>query len=85
MSTPEQEPLEPLEATVDAWLHATRDVVVDERERGKVLDAKAAQVVGFIGVILALDATLAVGTLTRSLSSPYSVLLPALYSPRSCS
>jgi hypothetical protein len=79
MAADTQARLEPLEATVDAWLEATRDVVLDERERGKALDTKTAQVTGFIGVILALDATLAQATLTRSFASPYSWLLPALY------
>lgn len=76
---PYDEQFEPIETTVDAWLQATRDVVLDERERGKVLDSKSSQVTGFIGVILALDATLAVGTLNNGLGSPYTVLLPILY------
>jgi hypothetical protein len=75
-----QPPIEPLQETVDAWLQATRDVVLDERERGKVIDTKTAQITGFIGVILALDATLAVGTLDQAtLRAPYATLLPALY------
>ncbi len=74
-----QERLEPIEATVDEWLQATRDVVIDERERGKVLDSKSAQVTGFIGVILALDATLAVDTLNHALGATYRILLPILY------
>jgi hypothetical protein len=71
--------LTPLEGTVDVLLRATYEVIEDERERGKVLDSKCAQLTGFIGVILALDATLAKDTLTNALGAPYSTLLPVLY------
>lgn len=64
---------------MDALLQATYEVVEDERERGKVLDAKCAQLTGFIGVILALDATLAHDTLAEKLGAPYTTLLPVLY------
>jgi hypothetical protein len=77
---PPMEPsLTPLEGTVDVLLRATYEVIEDERERGKVLDSKCAQLTGFIGVILALDATLAKDTLTNALGAPYSTLLPVLY------
>jgi hypothetical protein len=56
----------------------TRDVAHDERERGKVLDSKVARVIGFVGVILALDATLASSTLEQ-FREPYKTLLPSLY------
>ena len=78
-NSPPPPPLEPIDETVDAWLLLTRDVVLDERERGKTLDTKIAQVTGFVGVILALDATLAAGTLNHSLAEPYRTLLPVLY------
>jgi hypothetical protein len=60
-------------------MRATYEVVEDERERGKVLDSKCAQLTGFIGVILALDATLATSTLAEPLDQPYSTVLPVLY------
>jgi hypothetical protein len=40
---------------------------------------KCAQLTGFIGVILALDATLAQATLAETLGAPYATLLPVLY------
>lgn len=48
----------PDEGGVEALLEIATATVEDERERGRSLDAKAASVTAFVGVVLSLNATL---------------------------
>jgi hypothetical protein len=65
--------------TVDALLAATVRIVEDERSRGQTADGSAAQLVGFVGVILAIDAVLGRDVLDHGISGAYSDLFVAFF------
>jgi len=71
--------LEPEPETVDALLAATVRVIEDERSRGDTADTKAGQLVGFIGVILAVDAALGRDVFDQGISGVYSDLFVGLF------
>ncbi len=70
---------EPQPETVDALLSATVRVIEDERERGDTADTKAGQLVGFTGVILAVDASLGSDVFDHGISGGYSYAFVALF------
>jgi hypothetical protein len=72
-------PLEPQPETVDALLSATVRVIEDERARGDTADTKAGQLVGFTGVILAVEASLGSGVFDHGISGGYSYAFVALF------
>ncbi len=63
---------EPQPETVEALLSATVRVIEDERARGETADTKAGQLVGFTGVILAVEASLGSGVFEHGISGVYS-------------
>ncbi len=73
-------PLEPQPETVDALLAATVRVIEDERSRGGTADTKAGQLVGFTGVILAIDASLGRDVFDHGISGIYSDVFVGLFS-----
>lgn len=65
--------------TVDALLAATVRIVEDERNRGSTADSKAGQLVGFTGVILAIDASLGRDVFDHGISGFYSDLFVGFF------
>lgn len=72
-------PLEPQPETVDALLSATVRVIEDERVRGETADTKAGQLVGFTGVILAVEASLGSDVFEHGISGAYSYAFVGLF------
>ena len=72
-------PLEPQPETVDALLAATVRAIEDERSRGDTADTKAGQLVGFTGVILAIDASLGRDVFDHGISGVYSDVFVGLF------
>jgi hypothetical protein len=72
-------PFEPQPETVDALLSATVRVIGDERARGERADTKAGQLVGFTGVILAVEASLGSGVFEHGISGAYSYAFVGLF------
>jgi hypothetical protein len=71
--------LQPQPETVDALLAAAVRVVEDERLRGGMADTKAGQLVGFTGVILAIDASLGRDVFDHGISGAYSDVFVAFF------
>ncbi len=71
--------LQPEPDTVDALLGATVRIIEDERSRGKTADAKAGQLVGFTGVILAIDAALGRDVFDHGISGGYGDVFVAFF------
>lgn len=71
--------LEPQPETVDALLSATVRVIEDERARGETADTKTGQLVGFTGVILAVEASLGSAVFDHGISGGYSYAFVALF------
>lgn len=63
---------QPQPETVDALLSATVRVIEDERARGETADTKTGQLVGFTGVILAVEASLGSDVFEHGISGGYS-------------
>ena len=72
-------PFEPQPETVDALLSATVRVIEDERARGETADTKTGQLVGFTGVILAVEASLGSNVFDHEISGGYSYAFVALF------
>ena len=70
---------EPQPETVEALLSATVRVIEDERARGEAADTKAGQLVGFTGVILAVEASLGSGVFDHGISGGYSYAFVTLF------
>ncbi len=60
-------------------LSTTVRVIEDERARGDTADTKAGQLVGFTGVILAVEASLGSDVFDRGISGGYSYAFVALF------
>jgi hypothetical protein len=71
--------LQPDPETVDALLSATVRIIEDERSRGQTADTKAGQLVGFTGVILAIDVALGRDVFDHGISSAYSDVFVAFF------
>lgn len=71
--------LQPESETVDALLAATVRIIEDERSRGETADTKAGQLVGFTGVILAIDAALGRDVFDHGISGSYSGVFVAFF------
>jgi hypothetical protein len=65
--------------TVEALLATTVRVVTDERSRGQAADTKAGQLVGFIGVILAIDASLGGDVFDNGITGAYGDIFACLF------
>ena len=65
--------------TVDALLAATVRIVEDKHSRGQTTDGRAAQLVGFVGVILAIDAAFGRDVLDHGISGAYADLFVAFF------
>jgi hypothetical protein len=72
-------PFEPQSETVDALLSATVRVIEDERARGETADTKTGQLVGFTGVILAVEASLGGDVFEHGISGAYSYAFVVLF------
>jgi hypothetical protein len=72
-------PFEPQPETVEALLSATVRVVEDERARGETADTKTGQLVGFTGVILAVEASLGSAVFDHGISGGYSYAFVTLF------
>jgi hypothetical protein len=70
---------QPQPETVDALLSATVRVVEDERARGETADTKTGQLVGFTGVILAVEASLGSAVFDHGISGGYSYAFVTLF------
>jgi hypothetical protein len=71
--------LAPQPETVDALLSATVRVIEDERTRGETADTKTGQLVGFTGVILAVEASLGSDVFDHGISGGYSYAFVVLF------
>jgi len=70
---------QPQPETVDALLSATVRVIEDERARGETADTKTGQLVGFTGVILAVEASLGSAVFAHGISGAYSYAFVTLF------
>lgn len=71
---------QPNAAAVEVLLGAAADLIADERERGRALDTKTAQLATFSGTILTLDVALGTFALrSHHLGSVAEVLLPLFF------
>jgi hypothetical protein len=69
-ATPTQEPAgQPNEEGVAVLLTIATETVADERDRGRALDAKAASLTGFTGLILSVNGALASAFLSHHLGA----------------
>lgn len=66
-------------AAVTVLLEAAEAILDDERQRGRALDAKTAQLAAFGGAILTLNATLGFGLVRANLGAVADVALPVLF------
>jgi hypothetical protein len=71
--------LQPEPETVDTLLGATVRIIEDERSRGATADTKAGQLVGFTGVILAIDTALGRDVFDHGISGAYSDVFVAFF------
>lgn len=70
---------EPKKETVEVLLAAAESVMSDERERGRALDAKTAQLATFSGTILTLNVALGTFALGESLGCVADWTLPIFF------
>lgn len=71
--------LEPDPEAVDELVRIAEATIADERERGRQLDAKAGQFVGFSGVIISLEAALAKTVFSADLGTIGAVIAVVSY------
>lgn len=73
------EPQTPDPEGLEVLLNAAEAILEDERERGRALDVKSAQLAAFSGAILTLNVTLGGGLLREELGRIADFLLPLFF------